>query len=493
MTIDITNIINVSITNVPQGLAEPSVNSLALFTTETPSNVDEFRIYVTASEVANDYGTNSVTASMANTIFSQSPNILSGDGRLVIIPLTNSISAIAGDFVGTDISANLAAIQAVSNGDIRVVLNGNNIDLTDLDFTGATDFDDVAAILQKKLTDVIVTGKTTGFDLESKKVGAASTMDLVQLPAGSGTDLSVAGLFNVAAGVATAGGNAQGETLSDAITRTEESVAYVGVITDLEMEDAVISTTATTIQARDMVFVHQFSSTEDLEPTTGICSIIKDATQTKTRCLYYSVGNSSSNLMKTAYAGRAFSVNFAGSNTTQTMNLKALVGITPDNAITQTIYTKAEVAGADIYGDVSSLPIVISNGANDYFDNVYNSIWLKFALEVAGFNYLKQTNTKIPQTESGMDGLKGAYGKVCDRGVNNAMIGTGLEWNSPETFGNTDDLRRNITDTGYYIYSQPIAQQPQVDRDARKAPLVQIAVKLAGAIHSSTVLVVIER
>ena len=73
------------------------------------------------------------------------------------------------------------------------------------------------------------------------------------------------------------------------------------------------------------------------------------------------------------------------------------------------------------------------------------------------------------------------------------MIGTGLSWNSSETFGNTDDLRRNIIDTGYYIYSLPIAQQSQVDRDARKAPLVQIAVKLAGAIHSSTVLVVIER
>lgn len=493
MTIDITNIINVSITSTPQGLAEPNANSLAIFTTETPGNIDEYRIYVTAREVATDYGSSSTTAAMANAIFSQSPNILSGDGRLVIIPLVNAISATQGDFVGTDISANLAAIQAVADGDIRVVLNGANIDLTALDFTGASDFDDVATIIQRRLTDVIVTGKATGFDLTSKKVGTASTMDLVQLPAGSGTDLSGAGFFNVAAGTATAGGNAQGETIADAILRTEEEVQYVGVVTDLEMEDAVVTSTATSIQTRNMMFVHHFASTEDLEPTTGICSIIKDATQTKTRCLYYSISIASANLMKASYAGRAFSVNFSGSNTTQTMNLKALTGVTPDTAITQTIYNKAEVAGVDIYGDVSSLPVTISNGANDYFDNVYNSIWLQFALEVAGFNYLKQTNTKIPQTESGMDGLKGAYGKVCDRGVNNQMIGTGLEWNSAETFGNPEDLKRNITDKGYYIYSLPIAQQPQVEREAREAPLVQIAIKLAGAIHSSTVLVVIER
>lgn len=493
MTIDISNIINISLTNTPQGLSEPNANSLALFTTETPGNIDPFRIYVTAREVATDYGTNSVTAQMANNIFSQSPNILSGDGRLVIIPLTNSISAIQGNFTGANISANLAAIQAVADGDIRIVLNGNNIDLTNLDFTGAGSFDEVAEILQRQLTDVIVTGKVDGFDLDSKKVGSTSTIDMVQLPAGTGTDLSVAGLFNVAAGVATAGGNAQGETLVDAISRIGTDVQYVGVITNLEMEDAVITTTATAIQSQDKMFVHHFTSTEDLEPTTGICSIVKDSTQTKTRCLYYSVSPAAANLMKAAYAGGAFSVNFAGSNTTQTMNLKALTNVTPDAIINQTIFNKAKVAGVDIYGDVSSLPITISNGANLFFDNVYNSIWFKFALEVAGFNYLKQTNTKVPQTEAGMDGLKGAYAKVCDRGVNNAYIGVGLNWNSSETFGNPEDLKRNITDTGYFIYSLPIAQQSQVDREARKAPLVQIAIKEAGALHSSTLIVVIER
>ncbi len=494
MSIDIVNFINVTITNVPQGLAEPSVNSLALFTTETPGNVDEFRIYVNAKEVATDFGTNSVTAKMAELIFSQSPNILSGGGRLVIIPLVNSFSAIAGDFIGTDISANLSAIQAIADGDIRVVLNGNNIDLTDLDFTNVTTFNDIAQILQKKLTDVIVTGNATGFDLLSKKVGTASTVDLVQLPAGSGTDLSVAGLFNVAAGVDTAGNNAQGEDLSTAIARTEDNVGYVGVITDLEMEDAVITSTATTVQSKDKMFVHQFRSTEDLEPSTGICSIVKDSTQTKTRCLFYSrAGVTEANEMKTAYAGRAFSVNFSGSNTTQTMNLKALVNILPDPNITQTIFTKAEVAGADLYGDVSSLPIVVSNGANFFFDNVYNSIWFKFALEVAGFNFLKQTNTKAPQTEEGMDGLKAAYGRIAERGITNGFIGQGLQWNSSETFGNPEDLKRNITDKGYFIFSQPIALQDQVERTARQAPLVQIAVKEAGAIHSSDVIVIIER
>ena len=58
-----------------------------------------------------------------------------------------------------------------------------------------------------------------------------------------------------------------------------------------------------------------------------------------------------------------------------------------------------------------------------------------------------------------------------------------------KTFGNPEDLARNIKDAGYFIYSQPIAMQNPTERTARKAPVVQIAAKESGAIHSSNVIV----
>jgi hypothetical protein len=88
-----------------------------------------------------------------------------------------------------------------------------------------------------------------------------------------------------------------------------------------------------------------------------------------------------------------------------------------------------------------------------------------------------------------MDGLKGAYARVCQQGLTNGWIALRLNWTSPTTFGNPDDLRRNIKGAGYFIYSSPITQQAPADRTARKAPLVQIAVKQAGAIHHSDVIV----
>lgn len=484
----ITNVVNVSITNTPSGLSEKNVNSLGLFTTESPSNIDPFTIYVSAAQVAEDYGTSSETAQMANAIFAQTPNLRTGNGRLVILPLESAVSATQGDFETANISANLVDIILVSNGDLEVTVDGVSIDLTNLDFTAAENLADVAEILDNKLQDVIVEAvSTTGLKFISKKVGDDSDVSISAVSGGSGTDLAGAGYLNAAAGTATSGVNSSGETILDAIARTEGNVSYVGVITNLQLEDNALEAVSDGIQAQDRIFVHHVSSSDDID---GIGTTIKDSGNDKTRLILYTESPAEANLVKSAYAGRAFSVNYSGSFTTQTMNLKQLATVTPDLGISQTLYSEADAAGLDLYVSYEGVPSVLSSGGNDFFDNVYADLALKFALETAGFNYLRQTNTKVPQTEQGMNGLKGSYAQVCERFVRNGAIAGG-SWNSSETFGDPEIFKQNVLDTGYYIYSLPITQQSSVERDARKAPLVQIAVKRAGAIHTSDVLVLI--
>ena len=155
-TIPVNYFINVSITNTPSGLTEKNVNSLALFTTETPSGLDTFTTHVGAATVAELYGTSSVTAQMANAVFSQSPNLRTGTGRLVVIPMLSAVSATQGDFTTADISANLNDILLVSDGDINVDVDGVSIDLTGLDFTAADDLDGVATILDGQLHLVLM-------------------------------------------------------------------------------------------------------------------------------------------------------------------------------------------------------------------------------------------------------------------------------------------------------------------------------------------------
>jgi hypothetical protein len=238
--------------------------------------------------------------------------------------------------------------------------------------------------------------------------------------------------------------------------------------------------------------------TSTLTTTTGLFWKVQDQTLNHTRCLLYTVGGTAlaARLMAAAYAGRALSTNFNGVNTTSTMHGKSLIGTTADTGITQTILNTCKTLGVDTYplvgGGAQYLGKVFCTGGNEYFDNVYNLDWLVFALQVAGFNALTQIGTKIPQTETGMASLKNAYLQTLQQGITNAFIAPGV-WNSPELFGSPVALRRSVLNTGYYMYSQPINQQSQVSREAREAPLVQIAVKYAGAIQSSNVLVSINK
>ncbi len=221
----------------------------------------------------------------------------------------------------------------------------------------------------------------------------------------------------------------------------------------------------------------------------GLLDLLRSGGFTQSRGLYYGATNDDDALnMMAAYAGRALSTDFSGSNTTSTMHLKDLATIQPDPTMTQTLLTLAQAAGADCYVSLQGVPKVFCSGENSFFDQVYNLRWFVGALQVAGFNFLAQSATKVPQTEDGMDGLKDAYRAVCELAKTNAYSAPGV-WNSSTTFGNQSDFLQNVTQRGYYIYSQPVSEQLQVAREARIAPLVQIALKEAGAIHKSNVIV----
>lgn len=483
----ISNIINVTISDTPTGLSIPNVNSLALFTTEVPTNINVYGVYLSPSQVANDYGTNSVTAAMANAIFAQTPNILSGGGQLVVIPLQSSVSATSGSMTTANISANLASLLAVTNGDLKVIVNSVIHNLLNINLSNCTALTDVATILQNLLPDVTVTANSTEISMVSTKVGTSSTVTIGSVAGGPGTDLSQAGYLNAGGSSALSGAAATGETIAQAITRTQNAVQYAGVITNLYIDDAVIEATANAVQAQDLIFVHQGASTQDI---AGLAATVTAASNTKTRIVVYTVGQAAANLAKAAYAGRYFSTDYTGSDTASTMNLKTLATITPDPNITQTLFNAAATAGADLYVSIAGVPCVISNGANNYADEPYNDLALKFALETAGFNYLQNTQTKVPQTETGMNGYKGSLEQILEQFVNNGCLAPG-QWTSSDTFGNPQIFQNNILNRGYYIYSMPIVQQTAAARAGRIAPVCQIAGKRAGAIHSGDILVLI--
>lgn len=372
MNLDLSNIINVSVLSAQAGLGQYNTSNLAIFTSDVPvvSLGADYKIYLTASDVATDFGTSSKTYKMAVNIFSQNPNILAGGGHLVVIPY-----------------------------------------------------------------------------------GALETID-------------------------------------DAIIRTQGLVQYFGILSSVELSDADTIAAAAIVQTLNKILFVSKRLAADVD-TGAIADDIKSAGYDQTRVLIYLTSPSTdeaSVLMAAAYAGRALSTNFSGNSTTQTMHMKDLKGVLVDSAMTQTILEKCKLVGADVYASFEGVAKVFSTGANKYFDRVYNKLWFIGAIKVAGFNYLAQSNTKIPQTENGVYGLKSAYRAIIEQALTNQYLGAG-SWNSPDTFGNLEDFHRNIEEKGYYIYSLPVSQQSQADREDRKCPLIQIAIKESGAIHSSSLII----
>lgn len=290
------------------------------------------------------------------------------------------------------------------------------------------------------------------------------------------------------------------ETVVACLTRTQPLVYYFSFVIDQEItvsDPTTFAAIAAYAQANNIMWFYTSSNSNDTAPGSPF-DLVRQAGQQNTRCTYYGAAllNGSAvqqtQIFAASYGSRELSVNFDGSNTVITMNLKQLANISADSTLTPTIYSQAQTAGVDVYANVSSFACLLTSGTNNWTDQVYNQFWLQFALQNAGFDLLAGTSTKIPLTEIGMNALKGVLAKVMAQGVNNGFLTPGVWPTGSVVFGNANDLVRNITDCGYYIFSSPVASLSQSQLQSRTAPTVQIAALASGAIQKVAILVNIQ-
>ena len=478
--------VNVSLSTTPSGLQEPITANLVLFSNEEASFSEPFKAYIEPSQAVVDFGTNSKTAQMVNAIFAQTPNLRAANGTLYVVPYV-ATDATSASFATEDISANITAFQAISDGALKLTIDGQpTIALKNMNFTACETLQDIANVILSKKPNCFIEVSEGALIFTSKTVGTSSSVVLAS--ASTGTDITGATLLNISAGTSTAGVNsADTETLLEAIERIEKDIYFGGIIDVCERENAYITNIATAIQASNRALFHGNCSLQNIKVLAGA---LKSASINKVRVMTNSNSLLEAKLYSAGYASAALAPNFNGSNTAKTMNLKSIAGITPCIDATLNDVINAKEYGSDIYVNQGGLSVNLANSCNGYTDEVLENIWIKEAMQVAGYNYLRQTNTKIPQTEAGMLGLKNAYAQICEKCVRAGISAAG-KWNGT-TFGDSEDMIDAIAQNGWYIYSLPIAQQSQAERESRQAPLVQIAIKKAGAIHFSTLIINVE-
>ena len=467
MELSISNVINISVNQPGVGAGQYNTSNLAIYSNEVPAisfGLLGYKIYLSPNDVAVDFGTDSITYKQALSIFSQSPNILANNGYLVVIPMTVE-------------SQRIAFSTVPDEGSLIVNFNGDTATLL---------FDDTLSVVQTKirtltgLEKAVVTGSyAAGFTIAMYGFSGnapaitfgTNTLETSNVPV-------VVSLVQVA----------EGQTLAQAITANKELVQHFGIISTAIVSQTDVLAAAAVVQAENKILGVVVRTQADVEPS-GTADLVRLASFKKTRVLaYIGLTEVEALLYLSSYFGRGLSTNFNGDSTTQTMHLKDLAGVLPDPGMNQTILNLCKNSGADIYVSLEGVPKTFTSGANDFFDNQYNLAAYVGDLKIAGFNLYAQTPTKIPQTEQGMDLLKKVYADVNEKYIVNGFIAAG-SWTNATTFGNLADFLTNILERGYYIFSQPITQQSAASREDREAPLVQIAIKYAGAQHSSSVIV----
>ena len=496
--IPITAVVKASAITPQAALIPLKLSTVLLLTDEQPVQAmsDSFMITRTATAAANAYGTTSETAAQVNAIFSQQPNILANDGYVIIAPFNSTtVAATSGTLTTVDLSSKLDALTAVTSGDLTVVVNGTEQALTGLDFSSASTLSDIAAVIQASLTGANVMASDNTLVFVSQLTGSESSIELAET-SGATVDLYDSDYLNGVAATAVDGTDAvvTGETLAEGITRLSKEIYFEGIITTREVpQDEYVAASNAVEAFGNRILMLPISD------VTGLNTIAQQVSANKyTRPVMYLTGATNTEkarnarIFAAAYLSRGLAVNYSGSNTTLTMNLKTLNGIIADTQISETILNNAKTAGVDCYPSIEGLAKVQSfKHANTYFDQVTNLIWFVNTLQREVFNVLARTGTKVPQTEPGLEIIRRSIRQVCNLAVTNGYVAPG-QWNSPDTFGNYDDFMRNVSEYGFYEYHQPVAEQLQSEREERQAPVWKIAAKESGAVHSANILIYVE-
>ncbi|ECP0308589.1 DUF3383 domain-containing protein [Salmonella enterica] len=189
--------------------------------------------------------------------------------------------------------------------------------------------------------------------------------------------------------------------------------------------------------------------------------------------------------------GRAFTVNFTGSNTTITLKFKQLPGITYETIGTSQA-NALEAKNCNVYVYYENDTAILEQGVmcnGDFFDERHGLDWLQNAVQTADYNTLYTSTTKIPQTDAGTTIRIANIEKVLDVADKSGLFAPGIWTGGPMgQLGTGDTLTK-----GYYTWADTVDNQLQTDREARKGVPIQVAAKLAGAVHYGDVAITVVR
>lgn len=487
----VSNIVNVAVSMAVRAAQSRNFGSLLIVGSSTVIDVHErLRSYSDITGVTADFGASSPEYQAAALYYSQSPR----PTELYIGRWVKESSA--GLLRGAILTKEQQAIEhftAVTDGSMKIVLDGKEKTLSGLNFSQESNLNGVAARVQEGLSGSTVIWDSTNnrFIVSSNTSGSTSTVGYAST-ASRGSDIStLLGLAKDAGAIPVSGMDR--ESLAECIsTLADFSTKWYGlVVADDSLEDADILSVATFIEADSIsrIFGVTTQKTHVLEADVSddIASKLKAAKYGRTLIQY----SSASPYAVASIMGRAFSVNFNGNNTTITLKFKQEPSVTAE-FLTQAQAKALQAKNCNVFVNYNNETAIIQEGVmcnGDFFDERHGLDWLQNYVQTNLYNLLYTSKTKIPQTDGGTTRLLTNVEQSMEQSVTNGLVAPGV-WNGGD-IGQLSD--GDMLTKGYYVYAPPVAAQSQSEREARKAPVIQVACKLAGAVHYADVLINVVR
>lgn len=483
--LNVADVVNVQVVMSPLAAAERNFGSLLILGDSAVIDTTErLRMYTSIDGVVADFGTSAPEYSAAALYFGQSPT------PAVCYVGKWARAATSGVLHGGILSTTEQALTnftSVTTGAFSIVFDGGSAtSVSSVNLSSVTSLNGVAAAIQAKLpagATCTWNANYGRFEITSSTTGTSSTVAFATAP-GSGTDIRTLLKIGSANGGSIVGGIAAEALLSAVTTLAGMSNDWYGlyVASSVDPSSSDMVAVAGYIESASVSRIFG-ATTQDANAlssvaTTDLAYLLKSANYKRTFSQY----SSSSKYAASSIFGRAFTVNFDGSNTTLTIKFKQEPGVTSET-LTENQAASLKAKHCNVFVKYNNSTSIVQEGvmANGYFfDEVHGTDWLQNAVQTAIYNLLYTSTTKVPQTDAGINLIVSTICQVLDQGVANGLIAPGV-WNA----GGFGAIKQGDTlAKGYYVYAAPVATQTQADRAARKAPVIQCAIKLAGAVHS---------
>lgn len=377
-------------------------------------------------------------------------------------------------FLNSSVDANISLATYVLSGGDLITVTYKTIGTAGNSFT-----------LAKSSTHISLSGATLAGGAAASSVSFATT--------GGGTDISALLKLTSSTAIALVPGYAAETPVQCTEALADASTAWYGLMfaASVAPTDNQSLEVSAFIEALD---VSRLYGVTVIDPnilsalvTNDLPSVMMADEYEQSFCQY-----SSTNLYAVASIfGRMFSVDFTAANSTITVMYKQEPGVLPED-LSQQEADVLESKRCNVYVEYDNATNIIQYGVCSgpaYLDEIHGLDWFQSAVQTACFNVLYTSTTKIPQTDAGVNQLTNACGQACSAAVNNGLSAPGV-WNGP-SFGSLQ--MGQYLKSGFYVFAPSVDLQSQADREARKAPPIQIALKLAGAIQSVDVLITVNR